>query len=266
MRKVWALMRASALSAASYRVAFLTGLAGTLATALPIFFVTRALQPTMAETIAGEGSSYFGFVILGLLAATWMQFGTSSLGDALLGSVRSGTLEAFFATPTRLPVILTGLIGYPFLMAMVRSFAMLATAAAFGVQFHWSALPLVLALLVLVAIAYVPVSLVTASLVLTVRTAGPIATGVSFVSFLLGGVYYPTRVIPSWFRDLAEIVPLAPGLRAMRRLFLDGASLAAVADDIGRLVLLAAALLAVTTPILLAALHQARRTGSLAQP
>lgn len=266
MRKVWALMRASALSAASYRVAFLTGFAGTLATAVPIFFVTRALQPTMATTIAGEGSNYFGFVILGLLASTWMQFGTSSLGEALLGSVRSGTLEAFFATPTRLPVILAGLVGYPFLMTVVRSFAMLGTAALFGVQFHWAALPMVLLLLILVAVAYIPVSLVTSSLVLTVRTAGPIATGVSFVSFLLGGVYYPTHVIPSWFRDLAEIIPLAPGLRAMRRLFLEGASVSAVTDDLGRLVLLAAALLAVTTPLLLMAMHQARRTGSLAQP
>lgn len=265
MRKVWALIRASAIGAASYRVAFAMTLLSTLVTALPIFFITRALQPTMANSIADEGGSYFGFVILGLMLSQWMSFGASAASESLLGSVRNGTLEAFFATPTRLPTLMVGLMGWPFVMTLLRSAVMLATAAAFGTRIHLEGLPLALLVIVLVAAAYTAVSLLSAALVLTIRTAGPVVAAVTFGSYLLGGVYYPTKVIPSWIRDLAEIVPLAPALRALRRLLLDGASWSLVADDIGRLALLAFALLAVTTPFLLAALHQARRTGTLAQ-
>lgn len=265
MRKVWALIRATAMSAASYRIAFAMSMLSVVVTALPIFFITRALQPTMQTVIAGEGGSYFGFVIVGLMATHWMSFGASSASDALLGSVRNGTLEAFFATPTRLPTLMLGLMGWPLVMALLRSSVMLATAVAFGVRIQLDGLPVAMLILLLVAIAYMAVSLVSAALVLTIRTAGPLMAGVTFASYLLGGVYYPTSVIPSWIRSLAEIVPLAPGLRALRGVLLEGAGVAEISGDLGHLTLLAAALMAVTTPCLLIALHQARRTGTLAQ-
>jgi len=265
MRKIWALIRATAISAASYRTAFLTGLLSSLVTALPIFFITKALQPTMAASIAGEGSNYFGFVILGLMLSQWMSFGSSSAEDALLGSIRNGTLEAFFATPTRLPTLMAGLMGWPFLMTLLRSVVMVGTAMLFGVKMHLAGVPLALLVILLVAVAYSGVSLLSAALVLTIRTSGPLISAVSVGSYLLGGVYYSTSSIPSWIRSLSEIVPLAPGLRALRRVLLEGSGWTAVSGDVGHLALLAFALLAVTTPFLLLALHQARRTGTLAQ-
>ena len=36
-------------------------------------------------------------------------------------------------------------------------------------------------------------------------------------STLLGGVYYPTTVIPSWLASASEFVPLGYGLRALRQ-------------------------------------------------
>jgi ABC-2 type transport system permease protein len=265
MRKVLALTRAGFLAAASYRLAFVTQLLAIGAAAVPIYFITGALQGTMAPVVAGEGSSYFGFVIVGLAAATWMQFAMSTVGDTLLGSVRSGTFEAYLATPTRLPTLLAGLAGWPAITVFLRFLVMLAAGALFGVAFRWTAMPAVLLVLGLLAAAYLSVGIVVSALVLAFRTSGPLVSVATITSYLLGGVYYPTRVIPSWIRDLADLVPLAPALRALRRLLLDGASLATVGSDVGHLALLAAAYLGLSIPCLVVALHHARRSGTLTQ-
>lgn len=265
MRKVLALLRISWLSAASYRLALLFSLVGLLATAVPLFFVTNAMQPLMADAIRDQGANYFGFVIVGLIATFWVSIAVNSLPDQLGGMVRSGTFEALLSTPTPLPVLVAGLASYGYAFTLLRSLVLLGAGALLGAVVHWTALPAALLILVLLVLAYLPFGLVAAAMQLVFRTAGPFLTGVTSLSFLLGGVYYPTHVIPSWIRSLAEIIPLAPALVALRRVLLDGASLADVAGDLGRLVLMAAVLLAVTFPIFLAALRHARREGTLAQ-
>lgn len=265
MRKVLALTRAGFLAAASYRIAFVTQILAIGAAAVPIYFITGALQGTMAPVVAGEGGSYFGFVIVGLAAAAWMQFAMGTVGDTLLGSVRSGTFEAYLATPTRLPTVLAGLAGWPAIMVFLRFLVMLTAGALLGVAFRWQAMPAVLLVLALLAAAYLSVGIVVSALVLAFRTSGPITGVATILSYLLGGVYYPTRVIPSWIRDLSDLVPLAPALRALRRLLLDGVPLEAVSADLGQLALLAVAYLGLSVPCLVAALHHARRSGTLAQ-
>jgi ABC-type multidrug transport system permease subunit len=84
-------------------------------------------------------------------------------------------------------------------------------------------------------------------------------------SALLGGVYYPTHVIPSWLEHLSTLVPLAPALRIVRRLLLQGAPVMDVRTDVALLAAQAAVLAAVGTLVLGTALRHARRAGTLGQ-
>jgi len=92
---------------------------------------------------------------------------------------------------------------------------------------------------------------------------------------MFGGVTYPPSLVttavsrysnaPDWIGRLVEIVPLTYGLRAVRRLVIDGAPLRAVLGDVGALgafclVFLAAGSLAMTF-----ALRRARAEGTLSQ-
>ena len=62
----------------------------------------------------------------------------------------------------------------------------------------------------------------------------------------MGGIHYPSHVIPSWIGQLAAVVPLTYGLRALRQLFLAGQPIAAVAGDLAVLAAFATVLLAVS--------------------
>ena len=102
-------------------------------------------------------------------------------------------------------------------------------------------------------------------MVLAFRTAGPASQGRPLVSGLLGGVYYPTHVIPSWLQSISAFLPLSYGLRALRRVVLQGASLTAVAPDLLALLAATIILLCLGTAALSAALRYARQHGTLSQ-
>jgi ABC-2 type transport system permease protein len=127
----------------------------------------------------------------------------------------------------------------------------------------WSGLlPALLVIALLVAVHWA-ISLFGAAMILAFRTTGPLTTAVVLLSTLLGGAYYPTSVIPEGIRGLASFVPASFGFRALRRVLLDGSSLAEVRSDVLILAGITAGLLLLGSMGFHAALHHARRAGSL---
>lgn len=260
-----ALVEASWLTARSYRVGLIVSLAWLVASVIPIYFIANALQPVMAIAIAREGTQYFGFVLLGTIALSFVVTALTALPNAIGSGIASGTLEALLATPTPVPAIVAGLTGYGFLWTLLRGALLLAAGAVLGARIDWGhALPAML-ILGMIILSYFPFGLIAGALVLAFRTTGPLAQGVIVASSLLGGVYYPTSVIPSWLRQLADLMPLTYGLRALRHVLLDGASLIAVRQDLMMVLLFMVTLGALGVGAFAAALSYARRTGSLAQ-
>jgi ABC-2 type transport system permease protein len=265
MRSVVALIRASLLTAASYRLAMLISVAGLIASVIPIYFISNALQPIVETSIRAEGGDYFGFLLTGIAATYVLAAATAAIPGALAGSIGSGTFEALMVTRTSLPMILTGMAGYPILWSLARALLLLGGAAVVGVRFEWSAVPAVAVIVVLVLLAYGGIGLVSAALILVFRTSGPLTTAVIAGSGLLGGVYYSTAVIPSWLQSLSAIVPLTYGLRASRMLMFGGATLDAVLPDVAMLALLAVTSIALGSSAFLFALRRARAAGTLSQ-
>ena len=263
MREAVALIRAAWLTATSYRVGMLTSLLGLVAVVLPLYFIATALQPAMAHAIAGESAQYFGFVILGAVTFSLVSTCTTALPTAIDGAIGRGTLEVILGTPARLPAICVGLMGYGVLWALLRGVLLLAAAVALGASIAWSGAPVGLALLALTMLCYVGFGFVLSALVLVFRTSGPLSAVLLTASMLLGGVYYPTRVIPSWIRDVADAMPLTYGLRALRQVVLRGAPLVTVARDVEILAAMTMISVAVGVGAFALALVHARRAGTL---
>ena len=120
-------------------------------------------------------------------------------------------------------------------------------------------------LIVLLILAHLPFGIIASALVISFRTDVSVPRAIIFFSALLGGVYYPTRVIPAWIQDVSAVLPLTYGLRALRRVVLEGATLSMVALDVIVLTLFAAGLLAVSALAFSLGMRYARRAGSLAQ-
>ena len=265
MHKWLAMVRAAWLVGSSYRMAMLTSLGSLVVTVIPVYFIAGALQPVMAKTIQSQGGEYFGFVLIGMIAFMFLGLAVNSLPGVIRGSVSSGTLEAYLTTPTRLSTVLAGTVSYDFLWSFARALILVTTGAVLGAHIAWGRSLLGIGILGLIVLAYLPFGIFGAALMLWFRTTGPLPKAVIGLSGFLGGVYYPTHIIPSWLHSVSAALPLTYGLRALRRVLLEGASLASVAADLGILITFVVVLCALSVLTFGLALRDAKRTGSLAQ-
>jgi ABC-2 type transport system permease protein len=157
------------------------------------------------------------------------------------------------------------MIGSGMLWTIVRVLVIVIGGWVLGVPVQFASSALAAAILVLTLMAYLPFGLIASALVLMFRTAGPLPQAVTYLSILLGGVYYPTSVIPDWIQKLSDWVPLTYALRALRRVILEGAGLRTVIADIGMVMLFIAVLSTVACLAFSIAYRYAKRAGTLAQ-
>lgn len=265
MRASIALTRAAWRTARSYRLSFVLSFLSLAVTIVPVYFVANALQPFMASVIAEEGREYFGFVLLGTAILTLVSPALSACSSAVSGGLSSGFFEALLATPTSLPALLAGQTGYAFAWALARVVLLIAAGAALGVDVHWLRVPEALVIVAMIIAAYGGIGLAAAGLVVSFRTNASIPQAVLVASTLLGGVYFPTSVLPPMVAPVADWLPLTPGLRALRQTLLLGYPLSAVSADLLRLVGLSVTCGLIGVAALRWAFTYARRAGSLAQ-
>lgn len=265
MRRILAFIRRDALIAASYRTQMLFSLGSLLTLIIPLYFIARAVQPIVGSAIEGEGEIYFAFVTIGLATYQFVTTAVTAVPMSLAAGIRTGTFEALLVTPSRLGAILVGLIGYPFLWTVARATVLLAAGQLLGAGFHLERIAVAILIWAAISFAYAAFGILASAMLLVTRTAGPLPSAVLMGSMFLGGVYYPTHVIPSWLQLISDVLPLTYGLRALRRVMSTDAPLISVAGDLGILLGIGAVLLVSSMLVLRVALMHARRAGSLAQ-
>jgi ABC-2 type transport system permease protein len=265
MRKVLALVRVSWLSAASYRVSVLLSLVSLVVTIVPLYFVANAIQPVIADSIQSQGGEYFAFILIGMIAFSFLSTAVNSLPSTVSSGIGSGTLEALFSTPTSVSVLLTGMIGYGFAWTAARAVILFVAGVVFGADFVWDRSLIAGGILLLIVLAYLPFGLLAAAMVLAFKTSAFVPRAVLVLSGLLGGVYYPTKVIPSWIQSVSEVLPLTYGLRALRQTLLEGMPLSHVASDVTILLGFVVVLSTLGFTVFGWALSYAKSSGTLSQ-
>lgn len=264
-RKTLAFIRQDYLTVSSYRMRVVFSLLALVAFLAPLYFVAQALQPLMARSIAAQGHHYFAFLLIGSIAVRWVVVAVTALPEAMTNSIRSGSFESLFTTPVRMGEWVTGLMGYRLVWTAVETCVMLAAGLLLGVRLAGSGIATGIAILMLTTVTYAAFGIAGGAMILFFRTTGPVMNVIVLGSTLLGGVYYPTHVIPSWIQSLAAIVPLSYGLRSMRMSLLEGAPFSAIRTDVLMLALYALLLLTASVIALRQAIRYARQSGTLAQ-
>jgi len=110
---------------------------------------------------------------------------------------------------------------------------------------------------------YAALGVMAAAFVLVFKHADPLTTVFAAFSSLLGGVFYPTTVLPPALHSLAQFVPLTYTLRAIRLAVLEGYSFAALWQELLILGLFAGLLIPLAGLIFRWAINNAKRAGTL---
>ena len=143
-----------------------------------------------------------------------------------------------------MPSLLVGLTGYELLWATARCFVVLGAAAAFGFHAHWVRFGEAAVILAMIVATYFGAGMLAGAMIIAYRRTGQLQTLMIVGSAMIGGVLYPTKLVPQWAARFSDLVPMTYGIRAVRRITIDDWPLRAVLADVGMLGIFCVAFLA----------------------
>jgi ABC-2 type transport system permease protein len=248
--------------ARSYRLALLLDVTYGLIHLAVFFFIAETLEDPPSAELHGA-PTYFAFAAVGIVVATVVDAATSGIASRVREEQLTGTLEALAAQPLGAAELSVGLVGFPFLFAVVRGTFYLVIAGFWMdldlAQTNWVGLAV---MLLTTGAALAGIGVVAGAVALVLKRGQVFAAGVIFALTLLSGSVFPITVLPDWIQWLAEIVPIRFAFDGTRAALFAGEGWA---DDSLLLALFGIVAIPAAVWIFARALDYARREGSLAE-
>jgi ABC-2 type transport system permease protein len=248
--------------ALSYPLAFVMGIAGTVGQVLVLWLPAQLLGDSRIF------SHYGGFLPFAVVGTAMMGFFMASYGSfasAIRAEQSMGTLEAVLMTPTSVSALIVGSCTFGMLRALLDSGLVLVGANLFyGLTFRGS-VPAILLLIVLNNLVFVAAGILSATFAMVFKRGDPFRVLVGGASFLLGGVLYPSEVLPGWLHSVSEMLPITHGARALRGVALLGKPLGEFALELTVVGAFALVGLAASVTAFQWAVRRAKQEGTLLQ-
>lgn len=266
IRKIAALVKKDFLIEISYKLSSLLQLLGIFLETSLFYFLAKLVGIAALPFLKAYGGDYFSFVLIGVAFYEYLGVGLGSFPQSIRGEQVIGTLEAMLATQTKASVIILASSLWDFILTSFRVLIYLLIGTfLFGVDLGKANILSALIILALTILSFSSFGVISASFIMVFKRGDPIRWMISNISELLGGVYYPITILPSWLQVLSRLLPLTYSLNAMRHALLQGYSLKALALDVVGLMLFSVVMLPVSLLIFGYAVKRAKVNGSLTQ-
>jgi ABC-type multidrug transport system permease subunit len=258
-----AIVRRDYQLARSYRLAFGMDLLLGFANLILYFFISRTFTGVGRTAGLHGAPSYFAFALVGIVITVVMTAASTSLAMRIREEQLTGTLEALVVQPLGSFELAVGLVGFPFLFAMVRALAYLGIAWAWlNVDFaraDWSGVALVF---LSAGLALTSLGIALGAIVLVIKKGDVLASLAVFALGLISGALFPISVLPDWLEPLAKIAPMRFAFDGLRSALYRGSGWG---EDVVVLALFGALTFPAAVWIFDRSLRFAERKGSLAQ-
>mgnify|MGYP001213466073 CR=1 FL=1 len=176
--------------------------------------------------------------LLGFIVTFYAMETISNMSYALTAEAQAGTLEQIYMSPAPSSLIILGRSFSSFVSATLQ-LLIIATALLILFQislpFRWEIVPI----LVITLFGFLGFGYVMGGITLIFKQVGPSAEILRSMLLFINGTFLPVEYMPTWLKTVAQALPSTQGILVMRRVALDGASLADVWAD-GSLVFLVA--------------------------
>lgn len=250
--------------ARSYRVAFVLDIVYGLLSLAVYFFISRTFGEVRPRNLNGA-PTYFAFAAVGIAVGVVIEAASTGVARRLRDEQLTGTLEALLAQPVTPLQLCLGLIGFPFLFAIVRSVFYLAIAAAWirldVSHTDWIGVP---AVLLASGLALAALGILAGAVVLVVKRGEFLTASTVYAIALVSGSVFPTSSLPDWLATVGRVMPLRFALDGMRSALFTGKAASWGTDVV---VLLGFGIIGIPLSVWIfaLALGAARRSGSLTQ-
>lgn len=185
--------------------------------AKPIFGVEQ-------DAITSHNLTYFDFVLAGILGLALMNSSVIGVGVGITRYREDKILKRIVTTPLPSWIFIVAEV----LSRLVLNFFQVSVILLIGKYFFdahiYGSLFIIFALALLGAILFQLLGFVIASVSKTTDAAQGMATAITIPMMFLAGVFFPTDSLPTWLYSIVQYLPLAPLLRMLRTVTLEGGS------------------------------------------
>lgn len=248
----------------SYKAGLVLRLASAVVTVAVFFFISRAIGAATAGSLA-NGHDYFAFVLVGVALQEFLSQSVGGLGSQIRENQTTGTLEFMLMSPSRLPVLLLSSTLWLQVSAAVSAGAYLVAGTALGADFGRADLPATALALALAVVGFTGMGVLAGAVVVMVKRGNPLGWAIRGASLVLGGVFYPTSVLPDGLRLLGGLLPISHALELLRGAILEGRGLVDMAGGFAALAVVSAGWMILGLAGFAFAIRLARIDGSLSQ-
>jgi ABC-2 type transport system permease protein len=217
------------------------------------YYVSRLVHVTGFPSPA----SYFGFVVVGI-ALVSVLYSCFSISEMVRQELVAGTFERLLLSPFGAVRGVVAMTLFPLLYAFLLAAITLGIGCVvFGLQLHWSTVPLSVPAMCLALLSFLPFGLLFAALTIATKQGNVGTSWVIALISIVGGLYFPISLLPEWVQTVAELQPFTPATELLRHLLVDSPQQTSTGIAIAKLVGFASVLL----PASLYALYHAVRIG-----
>jgi ABC-2 type transport system permease protein len=264
LKKVFAFVKRDFQNEVSYKFSFLLQVFGIFINVSVFFFLSKLLGAASIPQLAQYGGNFFAFVLIGIAFNYYLSVALYSITQSIREGQMTGTLEALLVTQTEIPTIIISSSIYSFLFATVRVILFIIIGVlVYGLDLSRANYLGALIILFISIVSFSSFGILSASFVMVLKKGDPVAGIFNGISWLLGGVYYPITILPTWLRACSYFLPLTYALEGMRLALLKGASFYQLLPSILSLLGFTAVLMPISIYSFQYAIRLAKRDGSL---
>lgn len=203
---------------------------------MPFFFLAIVGTGLGGAITSSEiGGSYLEFITPGILAMV-VLFGSIFSGVIVIMDRQFGFLKETLVAPVKRTSIVIGKSLGGATTAVAQGLLMLAIAVLLGANISLDCLPYLLAIMVVMSVAFVSLGIAIASLMEDMHGFQLIMNFIVMPMFFLSGAIFPLSTAPEILRQISYIDPLTYAVESLR-FFLIGSSSLPVEFSVGILVL-----------------------------
>jgi ABC-2 type transport system permease protein len=265
VRVALAFLKRDFLIATSYRVAFALDIVYIFFIVPLFYFASRLFTDSNSAFLAPYGGNYFAFLLVGVAFLDYLALSLRTFNSSLRESQLMGTLEIVLLSPTALPKLLVYSSLWGYLFTSIRFFIFMILGLAFGLDFGRANIGAALLILSVAIPSFASFGILIASVTMLIKKGEVLTTVVSAFSLFIGGVLYPTSVLPEWLKTLSKFLPITHALEGMRQAVINGCPTEMIMGNVLVLVGFAAVLLPLGFFIFWWAVHWAKTVGTIAQ-
>lgn len=256
--KLRAFLRRDLATDVSYRLSFVLEAVHVGITVAAFFFLSR-----MVGSARPDGYASFPFILVGMAVNAYMTTCLVCFSQTIRGSQLGGTLKAILSTPTSPTAFLLCSSAYPFLRASLDAGVYIIVGALFGLSMSRVNVLSAALVLALSLLAFSSVGILSATMTLVFKRGEPLLWLFGSGSWLLGGVLYPTGLLPPALQQVSALLPITHAVNGMRAAVLGGAGPAEIGGELLRLGLFVGLFAPLSVLAFALGVDHARRLGTL---